>query len=228
MRLSDSNSTFNSLQLYATKRKGALNFTVSYTLGKAMTDASGNGDNPEDPFNRAYSWGPASFDRRHAFVSTFTYHLPFLLKRGDLLETALGGWEVSGKVRYQSGQYLTVTGSTLGIGRRADYVGGDVTGPRTEAQWFNAAAFVNPPTDRRGNAAVGQVQGPEFYQWDLSLRKNFRFGGRYSVSPQFDVFNLFNRINFNNPNVNVSSGAYGTINSANPSRQMQLGLRFDF
>jgi hypothetical protein len=228
MRLSDSTSTYNSLQLYATKRNGALTFTVSYTLGKALTDTSGNGDNPEDPFNRGYSWGPASFDRRHAFVSTYTYRLPFLLGRGDLLETALGGWEVSGKTRYQTGQYLTVQGNTLGIGRRADYVGGSVEGPRTETQWFNTAAFVNPPEDRRGNALVGQVVGPDFYQWDLSFRKNFRFGGHYSVSPQFDIFNLFDRVNFNNPNVTVNSGAYGTINSANPARQMQVGLRLDF
>jgi hypothetical protein len=228
MRLSDSESTYNSLQLYGTKRKGALTFTVSYTLGKALTDASGNGDNPEDPFNRAYSYGPASFDRRHAFVSTVTYRLPFLVDRGDLLETALGGWEVSAKTRYQTGQYLTVQGNTLGVNRRADYVGGNVEGPRTEAEWFNTAAFVNPPEDRRGNALVGQVEGPEFYQWDLSLRKNFRFGGRYNLSPQFDIFNLFNRVNFANPNVSVNSGAYGTINSANPSRQMQIGIRLDF
>lgn len=26
----------------------------------------------------------------------------------------------------------------------------------------------------------------------------------------------------------VTSGAYGTINSANPSRQMQIGIRLDF
>lgn len=162
MRLSDSESTYNSLQLYATKRRGPLTFTVSYTLGEALTDASGNGDNPEDPFNRAYRYGPASFDRRHAFVTTFTYRLPFLLTRDDLLETACGGWEVSGKTRYQSGQYLTVSGSTLGTTRRAEYLGGDVTGPQTEAQWFNTAAFANPPEDRRGNATVGQVQGPDF------------------------------------------------------------------
>ena len=48
------------------------------------------------------------------------------------------------------------------------------------------------------------------------------------MAPQFDIFNLFNRVNFNNPNVSVTSGAYGTINSANPSRQMQIGIRLDF
>jgi hypothetical protein len=227
MRLSDAESTFNSLQLYATKRKGAATFTVSYTLGKALTDASGNGDNPEDPFNRAFNYGPASFDRRHVFVATYTYRIPFLLDRDDVLETVLGGWEISGKTRYQTGQYLTATGSTLAQTRRAEYLGGDIEGPRTETQWFNTAAFANPPEGRRGSATVGQIEGPEFYQWDLSFRKQFRFG-RYSASPQFDIFNLFNRVNFNNPNVAVNSGAYGTITTANPPRQMQVGVRFDF
>jgi hypothetical protein len=62
----------------------------------------------------------------------------------------------------------------------------------------------------------------------LSFRKNFRFGGRYQLRPIFDVFNVFNRVNFGAPNTNVSSGGHGTINSAQPSRQFQLGVRFDF
>ena len=87
MRLSDAESNYNSLQLYATKRRGNILFTTSYTLGKVITDASGNGDNDtaEAAGDRAYTRGPASFDRRHAFVGTFTYRVPFLLDRGDLL-----------------------------------------------------------------------------------------------------------------------------------------------
>ena len=34
MRISDADSTYNSMQLYATKRRGDFQFTVSYTLGK--------------------------------------------------------------------------------------------------------------------------------------------------------------------------------------------------
>jgi hypothetical protein len=48
------------------------------------------------------------------------------------------------------------------------------------------------------------------------------------VSPIFDVFNLFNRLNLGAPNTDVSNLAYGTINSAQPSRQFQLGIKFDF
>jgi hypothetical protein len=36
------------------------------------------------------------------------------------------------------------------------------------------------------------------------------------------------RVNFANPNIAVNAGGYGTINSANPSRQMQIGVRLDF
>jgi hypothetical protein len=231
MRLSDAESNYDSLQLYATKRRGNILFTTSYTLGKVITDASGNGDNDtaEAAGDRSYTRGPASFDRRHAFVGTFTYRVPFLLNRGDLLEAIAGGWEVSGKVRLQSGQYYTATGTSSIGNRRANYTGAEIRiDDRNELRWFNTDAFTVPDEDARGTATVGQILGPSFYQWDLSMRKNFRFGDRYRVTPIFDVFNLFNRLNLGAPNTDVSNLAYGTINSAQPSRQFQLGIKFEF
>ncbi len=155
--------------------------------------------------------------------------MPFLLGRGDWIEAIAGGWEVSGKVRVQSGQYYTATGDSSVGGRRANYTGAEISiDGANELRWFNTDAFTVPAEDARGTATVGQILGPGFYQWDLSFRKNFRFGGRYQATPIFDVFNVFNRVNFGAPNTNVSSGAYGTINAAQPSRQFQLGVRFDF
>jgi hypothetical protein len=231
MRMSDADSEYNSLQLYATKRRGQLQFTVSYTLGKATTNASGNGDNDtaEAPGDLEYTRGPASFDRRHALVNTFTYRPPYLLERNDWLSAIAGGWELSGKMRYQSGQYFTATGNSSIGGRRADYVGGEISiDDADETRWFNTAAFTVPAEDRRGTATVGQIEGPSFYQWDLSLRKNFRLNERFQVTPIFDVFNVFNRVNFGSPETNVSSGSYGTISSAQPPRQFQFGVRVDF
>ena len=219
MRLSDAESDYDSLQLYATKRRGAITFTTSYTLSKVITDASGNGDNDtaEAAGDRSYTRGPATFDRRHAFVGTFTYRVPFLLDRGDLLEAIGGGWQVSGKVRLQSGQYYTATGNSSIGGRRANYTGAEIRiDDRNELRWFNTDAFTVPDEGARGTATVGQILGPSFYQWDLSFRKNFRFGGRYQATPIFDVFNLFNRLNLGAPNTNVSDGGYGTINTAQP------------
>jgi hypothetical protein len=231
MRLSDSESQYHSLQLYGTKRRGDFQFTVSYTLARAMTDASGNGDNdaPEAAGDRSYLYGPASFDRRHAFVNTLTYRVPWFRDANGVLQAVLGGWQVSSKMRLQSGQYLTPTGNSSIGGRRAEYVGGEVRiDDPDETRWFNTAAFVNPPEDRRGSAKVGQIEGPGFSQIDLSLRKNFRIAGRLEVAPIFDVFNLFNRVNLGNPNIDANNIAFGTINSAQPPRQFQIGLKIEY
>ncbi|PYS58931.1 MAG: TonB-dependent receptor, partial [Acidobacteria bacterium] len=93
MRFSDSNSNYNALQLYVTKRKGNLRLTGSYTWSKVLTDSSGNTDNLEDPYNRKFNYGPASFDRRHIFVTTYTYRLPFFQKGNGWRHNTLGGWE---------------------------------------------------------------------------------------------------------------------------------------
>ena len=236
LRVSDASSQYHSMQLYGTKRTGDFQFTVSYTLGRTLTNASGNGDNdtPDGFGDLDFYWGPASFDRRHAFVNTLTYRVPWLRDRGGVLEAVAGGWEISSKLRIQSGQYLTPTGNSTIGNRRAEYVGGeiaidrDVSNWTNQDLWFNTAAFTNPPEDRRGSATVGMIQGPGFKQHDLSFRKNFRFGKRYNLTPIIDVFNVFDWVNLTNPNVDANSAAYGTINGAQPPRQWQFGVRFDF
>lgn len=233
MRMSDASSQYHSMQLYGTKRTGDFQFTVSYTLGRVLTDASGNGDNDsaDGANDLSFFYGPASFDRRHAFVNTLTYRVPWLRDRGGLIEAFLGGWEASSKYRFQSGQYFTATGNSSIGNRRAEYVGGEIDIDGDEFKWFNTAAFANPPEDRRGSATVGQIEGPGFQQMDVSFRKNFTFGGHYRLTPIFDVFNLFNTVNFVNfpgASLDANNAAFGTLTSAHPSRQFQFGLRFDF
>jgi hypothetical protein len=233
-RRSDAFSDYNSMQLYLNKRQGVIRYTVSYTLSKATGNASGIGDNPEDAFNREFNTGPLSFDRRHAMVNTFTYAPPYLLHRRDIVGETLGGWELSGKVRWQSGQYLTVTGNTSTGTRRADYLGGAIAVDNPAAdKWFNTAVFATAPDTRRGIATVGQIEGPGFYRWDMSLRKNFAFklpGMDRDTKLQFraDAFNAFNRVNFGNPNTTVTGSTFGTISSAKTPREFQFSLSIDF
>lgn len=227
-RRSEAESDYNGLQLYATKRQGDFSFTVGYTLSKVLTNANGFGDDVEGQ-NLAYNYGPGSNDRRHIFVSTYTYRVPFFKERGGLMEAVLGGWEVSGITRLQSGGYLTPSGNTSIGGRRADYLGGEVgISDANETRWFNTEAFGPAPEDRRGNAPIGIIQGPGRHTWDASFRKKVRIAGRSKVGVQADVFNLFNRVNLNNPSVNFNDANYGRIASAGPPRQVQIGLRFEF
>ena len=231
-RLSDANSNYNGMQLYAAKRKGNLELTVSYTWSKTLTDTSGNGDNVdvgEDPFNRHSNYGLASFDRRHVFVTTYDYHLPFFSKLRGVGGGVLSGWEISGITRYQAGAPFTITGNTAIGTRRADYVGGNVLldnpGPNG---WINPAAFAAAPPTRRGNSAVGIVTGPNLQTWDFSMRKQFTVTERFNIRVQADMFNAFNRANFRAPATVVTTAGFGTIGSTGPPRNIQFGIKLNF
>ena len=162
---------------------------------------------------------------------TYTYMIPFMRDRGGVLGNTLGGWEVSGITRFQSGQDFTVTGDTSIGSRRADYVGGDIQLPESEQtvqRWFNTQAFAIAPADRRGNAVVGQVQGPGVQLWDLSLRKRFAVTQRINAAFQADFFNAFNLVNYTGLSVNMSSANYGAVTTSAPARNIQLGLKLTF
>jgi len=258
-RLSDANSNYNAMQLYAAKRKGDLNLTAAYTLSHALTDTSGNGDGldvGEDPFNRHYSYGPASFDRRHIFVATYDYHLPFFKSLTGVGRAVLDGWEISGITRFQSGAPFTPVANTSIGNRRADYIGGPVLlSTRGSAcplevnatvapkciTWVNQAAFAPAPNDRRGNAAVGMITGPPLKTWDFSMRKQIAINERFKLRLQLDMFNAFNRANFRSPDTSFgtllaaggpvsgpSNRVFGTISSTGPARNVQLGLKLNF
>lgn len=202
--------------------------TVSYTWSKSLSDSSGDSDNLEDPYNRSFNYGPTSFDRRHIFVTTYTYRLPFFRKITGIGGATLSGWEVSGITRFQTVPYLTPTGTTSIGGRRADYVGGVVAGPRTNTEWFDTAAFTRAPDERRGTGGIGVIEGPGRQVWDVSLRKRFALTERVGLQFQGDFFNVWNFVNFNNPNVNTTDVAYGTISGAAPGRNFQFGLKLTF
>jgi hypothetical protein len=45
---------------------------------------------------------------------------------------------------------------------------------------------------------------------------------------QLDAFNAFNRVNYQNPSVTVTSGSFGQVTASQPPRQLQLGAKFTF
>jgi Carboxypeptidase regulatory-like domain/TonB-dependent Receptor Plug Domain len=232
--LSDSNDNYNALQTYLTKRKGNTVMTVSYTWSKALTDASSYNSAGDviEGLNRRFNYGPASYDRRHIFVATYTYRLPVLGDHNAIVRGVLGGWEISGITRLQSGALLTPTGASYVPGnRRSEYLGGPValpTGQRGPNRWFNTEAFSNALPAELGNAGVGIIQGPGWENWDLSLRKVFRIRERFAMRFTADSFNVMNHVNFDDPNVTTSSTSFGTISSAQPARNIQFGLHLTF
>ncbi len=234
MRLSDATSNYHGMQLYAAKRKGDLLMTTSYTWSKVLTDASGLNDNPEDPFNKKFNYGPATFDRRHVFALTYTYTVKTFSRTQGWVKAILDGYEVSGITRLQSGPYLTVTatGNSVFGNRRADCISPDQLFPNGERgpnNWANRAAFAAAPDTRRGTCGAGTLLGPGAHTWDFSLRRRFELTERFRLQFQADIFNAFNRTNFRDLDSNLSNTtSFGTISTAGPPRNIQFGLKLTF
>ena len=252
MFLSDAISNYNGLQVYLTKRKGNLRLTGSYTWSHALTDSgggandvrnSGGNDNIFDAAMRFLNYGPAPFDRRHIFVATYSYNLPFFRKANGL-RGVLGGWEISGVTRAETGEPYTVTGtSTFGTftaRRRAKY-GTTVVPPCTGSvpclTWFDGSIYANADPDVLGNTAPGAVRGPSRYLWDISVRKEFKLPKEgWKLRFQTDFFNAFNRVNYRFStlnalianNTNLNNGLYGKVSPPGPARQIQFGLKLTF
>jgi hypothetical protein len=146
-------------------------------------------------------------------------------------------------MHYQSGAPLTATAtqgvglSGMNVGRRADFVAGQsvafsgtCANPKAIC-WVNPAAFTLEPFLGAGDTPIGNIIGPNYYQWDLSLRKAFRLPFREGMRLQFqaDAFNAFNRANWNNPTVNnATTASFGQITGSLPARVLQLGGKFTF
>jgi outer membrane receptor protein involved in Fe transport len=171
-------------------------------------------------------------------VGTWTWQLPFFREEKGL-GRVLGGWEISGIGRYQSGPPLTVTANTSIGTRRADFLGGDPYLPPSQrfdptspgvVRWMDSAAFVIAPEAGRGNSKRGQFRGPSLKVLDISLRKGFAVSGPVKLQIQADLFNILNQTNlrFGNQTLVLTGGGFGQLNTAAPPRNVQLGMRVTF
>jgi hypothetical protein len=61
------------------------------------------------------------------------------------------------------------------------------------------------------------------------VQRRFPLTGRVALTARWDVFNLFNRANFGNPNSDITGSTAGTISTlAGDPRVMQLAFRLHF
>ena len=117
---------------------------------------------------------------------------------------------------------------------RADYIGGnpslDSGRPHGQliAQYFNTAAFAPNAIGTFGNSGKNILRGPRFFGADLGLLKTNKITDRVSSQFRAEFFNVFNNVNFNLPNANVSSASFGQITSAGDPRILQLALKLQF
>ena len=114
-------------------------------------------------------------------------------------------------------------------------------------RWLNPAAFATPQPGTFGNLPRNFLRGPEFWQVDLTFSKEFRLARAQSVQVRVDVFNISNRLNYENPAASLSSSTpgvpftdatastfgymLGPLNRTvglGTARQTQVSLRYSF
>ena len=132
-----------------------------------------------------------------------------------------------------SGHPFTVNQSNNNVGTNMTglpNVVGDTAGPQTVDQWFNTAAFQAVSSGVFGNELRNRLTGPGFQNFDLTLQRQVRFSPRLGATLRWDIFNVFNTVNFGLPNRDLGSAAtFGTISSlASDPRTMQIAVRFTF
>jgi hypothetical protein len=189
-----------------------------------------------------FYYGKASFDATQIVATTFTLESPWGKHLTGVAGGALKGWLLSAIMHYQTGAPLTATASAAigangsNVTRRANIVPGQSlsysgTCPALKKCWVNPNAFATEGVLGAGDAPIGDIIGPNFYDWDLSLRKSFALPFREGVSLQFqaDAFNAFNRANWNPPTVNnAGSSSFGEITTSLPARVLLFGGKINF
>jgi hypothetical protein len=222
---------------------------VSYTFSKSIDNSSGtyglDGGGPSsNPFNVGFDRGLSNFNRTHNVRISGIYNIPGNFN--GALGEILNGWRLAGAFTYLSGspanptsatnRVFTGTGSNTG---RPDFVAGcDLySGFHTLSAWFNTACFNLQPQGTYGNAGRDIIIGPNLWNVDNSLAKDFRvpmISEKFVIQFRAEAFNILNHPSFQNPATAIFAGTAinasgGKITATNSSpRQVQLALKFIF
>ncbi len=182
------------------------------------------------------------FFRPWRIATAVTYDLP--VGKGKLinissswLNTAIGGWEITGTYQYQVGGPLTwLNGSTNNPGDYV-YLGGKISSnPRNvDGYAFDVTKFDNTAANafqyhvRTFSTAFSDIRTDGINEAAASVLKKFNFGERRYLQLRAEAFNVLNHPVFGAANTTANNSAFGTITSqANRPRSMQAVLRLVF
>ncbi len=242
----DGKSIYHAVTFKAERRlRDNYSYNVSYTLSRSKDDASSPGpteseanvpQNVRNIFDPGGEWAFSSFDHRHQFIASGGYQWPFFIGSGGLSEALLGGWRVNVIAIAQSGAPFTVNlgvdQANIGAGpaQRPDQLRSPNLpgGERSPERWFDTAAFALPAPFTFGSAPRNSVIGPGFANVDIAIAKSWAARGSSELELRWEVFNVFNRANFDLPNRIFGTPNFGRIFSAKNPREMQLGVRLAF
>jgi hypothetical protein len=216
-------ASYDALQISATRRfRSGLSGGVQYQYSRneGTTQGSNEAATASNTFDFNTEFGSNSTDIPHSFNGSLVYMLPF---NG----TWAGGWRVGGILNARSGVPINVTinrpdtvtlggvtvtnipgGNTRGT-QRPDLVAGVNPYLKDGVRWLNPAAFAAPLPGTFGNLPRNYLRGPDFWQLDLNFSKDFRFNDVQGLQFRIEMFNITNRLNYENPAASLPAGTVG-------------------
>jgi hypothetical protein len=209
-------SVYHGLSLSLNRRlSNEISFSGSYTISKAIDDASDFNEQPENPYSPRGERALSSNDQRHRFVFSGTFDLPFAdeedgKKSGGVTAKVLGNIEAAPIL-------------IIGSGRPINPLSG------FDASRSGAFPLSSRPLGVGRNSLIttGQVQ------FDLRVLKFFKIGEHGKLDFVVESFNLLNHTNV--VALNQFYGAEGSPlpefaipNKAGTSRQVQFSIDFEF
>ena len=198
-------SDYHALQARFSRRLSqGLEGFAAYTFARSTDTAS------DDSSLRIFpdgDRGPSNFDVRHTLSAAFTYQLPALFK-GKLARAFARHWAADALFRWRSATPVDVTtvsgllsGGLVQFSRPflIEGVPVYVRDPGVPGGMFiNQRAFTTAP-GAGGRLGRNALRGFGASQVDLTLRRRFELGERFSLQLRAEVYNLFNHPNFDNP-----------------------------
>jgi hypothetical protein len=244
---SEQTMVYNAMQASVRRRFATgLGLDFHYTLSKGWADQGGalssafvNSDIyvTQDFFNPFIDREPLSQEARHRVAANVIYELPWLKNGKGLKGRVLGGWQVASIFTARSGVPLRITQPSGIAMSRPDFVGGNTVLPdyQDTRAYLDKSAYALVPTYATTNATIrpgtqnpSQVHGPGNWTVNLSVAKTVTFTEAMRLEIRADAFNLFNHVNYNNPNTNITSPIFGTLTGDAGPRTGQVGARFVF
>jgi len=252
-------ASYNGLLLSARRRlsrgiSADANYTWSHCIGDLTTadSTSGAGAGIVNPNNRradrgncqsSESGGTFSSDRRQIFNLSVVAQVPQFSNR--MLATVVSGWQVAGIYRATTGGYYTVTlpsdvALSSASGQRPQQV---LQNPLCQnpnsSCWINPAAFATPAPGTLSTLGKDNIQGPGFWEFDMSLSRTFRIYEHQSLQIRGEAFNLPNSFRAGVAPPSLSAGSpglalsypasnFGQITSALDPRILQFSMKYVF
>jgi hypothetical protein len=186
-----------------------------------------------DQYDEQWTWISLP-DPRHRLNVSVVWDVPVGRERRfgrDLhrvLDAVVGGWEVAGIYRYESGQYLRFDGM-LAPSQTPDTIGEVGAGK----YWFDVAGFERLPAfTRRANPwQYDELKGPNFTNVDLALSKRVPLRDNVKLNFRLEAYNLLNTMNWAMPSTTIGASDFGQVlrqADAYFGRQLQYTLRVEF